>query len=82
MPDTDNLEEGRSLLSLAFINNPQGLQDFQDEMVRNIVLTFEDSSGDSNKDNDNESIKKAKIEKCVYFEDGSFQSFYMCEKKI
>ena len=28
MPDTDNLEEGRSLVALAFVNNPQGLQDF------------------------------------------------------
>ena len=28
MPDTDNLEEGRSLVALAFVNNPTGLQDF------------------------------------------------------
>ena len=64
MPDTDNLEEGRSLVALAFVNNPQGLQVFQDDMVRNNVLTIKDSSGSSDKDDDSESIKKAKLAKC------------------
>ena len=63
MPDTDNLEEGRSLVALAFVNDPQGLQDFQDEMIRNIVLTVKGSSDSSNIDYDSESIELAKIEK-------------------
>ena len=79
MPDTDNLEEGRSLIALAFANDPESLIIFQDKIIRNIEIIIKDSS--DNKD-DGESILDPDEEMMVYFEDGSLQSFPISKKKV